>query len=55
MALKLFFISSKNTGEKRDIYIKSENITVKLGSDVIVLIKDIFLFLQNNETVYFKR
>ena len=42
MTLKLFFISSKNKGEKRDIYIKSENITVMLGSDLIDLIKDIF-------------
>ena len=37
MALKLVFISSKDTGEERNMYVKNENIIVILVSNISYL------------------
>lgn len=49
-------VFSNAAGEKRDMYLKSENITVTLGSDINYLLKTILIiFLQNTRIMFLTR
>ena len=42
------FISSKDTGETRTIYVWSDNQEIKLGNETNDIIKELFKFFKNN-------
>ena len=42
------FISSKDTGETRTIYVWSNNQEIKLGNETNDIIKELFKFFKNN-------
>ena len=45
MTLKLLFIFLKDPGEEKDVYLKSQNITIITGTNTNGLIKSIFSYL----------